>query len=202
VVFLGRSRPHLGDARPASCVAHASVPDSVNRWLGRVVSAGPNCGATRRAEALSLAYPKSSKRLEQAACWTTAPPWSIFKPQAGRRTRYSSLTTVCVTGPRADRALRAPACRFLRDIETASYFAAGAAGSSFAKVIAPLRSYRHLAGLLCVHWYKPTSLPSFSSNFQRRGSPPSAGKKRYRLILLPSTSPATPFGYPEFFHLL
>src|SRR5690348_12008129 len=86
----------------------------------------------------------------------------------------------------ADRALRTGGA-ISQVVETAGYFAAGASGSSFARVIAPLRSYCHLAGLLCVHWYTPTSLPSFNSSFQRRGSPPSAGKKRYRLILLPST---------------
>ncbi len=60
-----------------------------------MLSANPNCLATRRAEALSQAWPTaSSKRLEKGALLGNWSTFSIFKPQSGQRTRYSSITTV------------------------------------------------------------------------------------------------------------
>ena len=57
--------------------------------------ANPNCLATLRAEALSQAYPTAcSKRLLNDALLGNSSTFSIFSPQSGQGTRYSSITTV------------------------------------------------------------------------------------------------------------
>src|SRR6267154_1597780 len=65
-----------------------------------VLSASPNRLAILRAEALSQASPTaSSKRLEKGALLGSWSTFSIFKPQSGHRTRYSSITTVVRNSP-------------------------------------------------------------------------------------------------------
>src|SRR6516165_9099954 len=60
-----------------------------------VLGDSPNCFATRRTAALSHARPTaSSKRLLKGALLGNCGTFSVFTPQSGQRTRYSSITTV------------------------------------------------------------------------------------------------------------
>ena len=60
-----------------------------------VLAARPNCLATRRAAALSHAWPtSSSKRLLNGALLGSCGTFSAFNPQSGHFKRYSSITTV------------------------------------------------------------------------------------------------------------
>src|SRR6266571_8175170 len=60
-----------------------------------VLSAMPNCFATRRAAALSHAKPTaSSKRLLNGALLGNCSTFSALRPQSGHLNRYSSITTL------------------------------------------------------------------------------------------------------------
>src|SRR5215470_16074576 len=60
-----------------------------------VLGDSPNCRATRRTAALSHANPTaSSKRWLKGALLGNCGTFSVFTPQSGQRTRYSSTTTV------------------------------------------------------------------------------------------------------------
>src|SRR6516165_331114 len=60
-----------------------------------VLGDSPNCRATRRTAAFSQASPTaSSKRLLKGALLGNCGTFSVFTPQSGHCTRYSSTTTV------------------------------------------------------------------------------------------------------------
>ena len=72
-----------------------SVPDNAGRSIAPCSPPAPPGLATRRAAALSQASPTaSSNRLLKGALLGSCATFSVFTPQSGQRTRYSSITTV------------------------------------------------------------------------------------------------------------